>query len=151
MAYLAFQELGGAAAVRHMHRATPAADPVLPVNDRLTALEWSVVALARNDRRSSLRRPGRTAVAIRALFNQRNPMLADERLEALRRMAVLTWQDGYTVASHEVRAFVAAGFTSDQYETMVDSIGVAKANARRRVSTGRNRLQSTSLVESPSL
>ncbi|RZL51956.1 MAG: hypothetical protein EOP65_16515, partial [Sphingomonas sp.] len=47
---------------------------------RLTGLEWSVVALARKDALSSLRRPGRMASALGALFRQpHNPMLADER------------------------------------------------------------------------
>lgn len=136
MAYLAFQDLGGAAAVRHAYRAAPAPDPVPAADDRLTALEWSVVALARRDSRSSLRQPGRTATAIRALFNRPNPKLADERLEAVRRMAVLTWADGYAVSAAEVRAFLDAGFTAGQYETMVDSIGAAKARARRTAKAG---------------
>lgn len=136
MAYLAFQDLGGAAAVRHAHCVTPVADPVPSTGDRLSALEWSVVAIARKDRLSSLARPGRMSVAIRTLFNQRNPKLADERLEALRRMAVLTWRDGYTVPSHEVRAFLAAGFTPGQYETMVDSIGVARRGRQVAASPG---------------
>lgn len=126
MAYLAFSELGGAAAIRHAHAATPKADPIATVGERLSALEWSVVALARRDRRSSLNRPSRMSTALRAIFNQRNPKLADERLEALRRIAVLTWRDGYTVPSHEVATFLEAGFTPGQYETMVDSIGVAR-------------------------
>ena len=64
---------------------------------------------------------------LRALLKQRNPQLADARLEALRRVAVLSWQHGYAIASHEVKAFLAAGFTARQYETVVDGIGVAKA------------------------
>lgn len=136
MAYLAFQDLGGAAAVRDAHGATPVADRVPAAGDWLSALEWSVVAIARKDGRSSLARPSRLSVAIRTIFNQRNPRLADERLEALRRMAVLTWRDGYTVPSHEVRAFIDAGFTPGQYETMVDSIGVAR-RGRRAKFTGR--------------
>lgn len=132
MAYLAFQDLGGAAAVRNMHCVTPVADRVPTADDRLSALEWSVVAIARKDRLSSLARPSRMSVALRTIFNQRNPKLADERLEALRRMAVLTWRDGYTVPSHEVRAFITAGFTPGQYETMVDSIGVARRNRQTK-------------------
>lgn len=132
MAYVDFRELGSASGVGQPHLAQPFADVAPSGGDRLTALEWSVVAIARKDSRASLRQPGRIAIALRALFNQRNPKLADERLEALRRMAVLTWQDGYTVPSREVRAFLAAGFTPGQYETMVDSIGAAKAHRPRR-------------------
>ena len=134
MAYLSFSELGGVAAARaHVPSTLPApvADPVPASTERLSALEWSVVAIARKDGRASLDRPGRMAVAMRVLFRRHNPRLADERLEALRRMAVLTWRDGYTVASREVRAFLDAGFTTGQYELMVDSIQAAKATPRR--------------------
>lgn len=105
--------------------------------DRLMPLEWAVVAIARKDGVASLRRPGRLSTALRALFRQRNPKLADERLEALRRMAVLTWQNGYTVPSHELRDFLAAGFTSGQYETMVDSIRAAQARPQSRAHASR--------------
>ena len=125
-----FRGFDGNSAQSQMHG--PVADAV-PASERLSALEWSVVALAQRDGRASLSRPGRLSTALRMLFNQPNPRLADERLEALRRMAVLTWHHGYTVASQEVRAFVAAGFTLGQYELMVDSIGTAKANRAGRM------------------
>lgn len=126
MAYLAFPELGGIATGQGVDRPAARPDVVSLVGDRLTALEWSVVAIARRDGLATLRRPGRLSIAIGALFNHRNPMLADERLEALRRIAVLTWRYGYTVAPREVRAFLDAGFTPGQYETMVDSIAAAR-------------------------
>jgi len=123
MAYLACAEAGMSAPGEAV-TLTPRADTT-PA--RLTALEWSVVAIARKDRLSSLRSPGRMSIALGVLFGEgHNPRLADPRLEALRRMAVLTWHNGYTVPPHEVRAFLAAGFSADQYELMVDSIGVAR-------------------------
>jgi hypothetical protein len=100
----------------------------------LTALEWSVVALARRDSLGSLRRPGRLSVALGGVFGTRhNPRLADEKLEALRRMAVLAWHRGYVIAKSELQAFLAAGFSMDQYEAMMASISVAKMgpDARR--------------------
>ena len=133
MAYLTFQDLGGGTVLAQDHAMAPTRDVVPATGDRLSGLEWSVVAIARRDRPASLRRPGRMAVALRALFKQPNPKLADERLEALRRMAVLTWQDGYTVPSREVHAFLEAGFTSGQYETLVDSISAAKVIPPRTV------------------
>lgn len=133
MAYIDFQGFGSAAIVRQAHRTGPIADPLPSTDDRLTALEWSVVAIARKDKRASLRRPGRLSTALRMIFNQPNPMLADERLEALRRMAVLTWQHGYTVPSHELRKFLQAGFTPGQYETMVDSISAARVMPPRTI------------------
>ena len=133
MAYIAFQDFGGETAGRHAYRAGPSSDPVPSGAGSLTALEWSVVTIARKDGRASLRRPGRMSTALRALFNQPNPQLADARLEALRRMAVLTWRDGYTVPSHEVRAFLDAGFAPAQYETLVDRVSAAKIIPPRTV------------------
>lgn len=127
MAFIPFNEIGSAAAVRHAVQPVSYAPAEAPVEKaRLSALEWSVVALARRDRLSSLRRPGRLSTALRAVFAQPNPMLADERLEALRRIAVLTWHHGYAIAPAEVRRFLQAGFTTAHYEAVADSIGAAK-------------------------
>lgn len=125
MAYLAFAETGGAA---------PALTARTPVRDAaLSALEWSIVALAERDRLSSLKTPGRVAVAMAALFGgSHNPRLADPRLEALRRIAVLTWRYGYTVPSAAVKEFLSAGFSGEQYELLVDSIASARRPARGR-------------------
>jgi hypothetical protein len=124
MGYLAFSELGGGDV---LDRAAPLADKAAAAGPAptLSALEWSVVAIAWSDRLSSLRRPGRIARAI-GLFGGHNPRLADPRLEALRRMAVLTWHHGYTVPPHEVRAFTDAGYSAEQYELLVDSIAAAR-------------------------
>lgn len=126
MAYLAFSELGGGDVLERPSSVAEVGVPSAPA--RLSALEWSVVAIAWSDRLSSLRHPGRVARMMGGLFGGHNPRLADPRLEALRRMAVLTWRRGYTVPPHEVRAFHDAGYTAEQYELLVDSI----ATARRR-------------------
>jgi len=122
MAYLNFSEIQGApTAVRAPVTAdAPAAT--------LSALEWSVVAIARKDGIVSLSAPGRLSVALGMVFggSRPNPQLADERLEALRRIAVLGWHYGYTIPTDELRAFLAAGFTLDQYELVQDSIGRAR-------------------------
>lgn len=124
MAYTEFAEIGGAAP----------AGTIAPVRDAtLSSLEWSVVAIAERDRLSSLRTPGRLASAMGRLFGEgHNPRLADPRLEALRKMAVLTWNHGYTVPSGEVKAFIAAGYTPEQYELLVDSIAAARRPRRSR-------------------
>lgn len=112
---------------------TAAIAPVAQPVRELSALEWSVVALARRDSLGSVRQPGRMSVALGGLFGTRhNPRLADERLEALRRMAVLAWHRGYVVPQSELRNFVAAGYTVDQYETMMASISVAKMGGSAR-------------------
>jgi len=103
--------------------APTAADPVA----HLSALEWSVVAIAREDRLSSLRAPSRLSVAMGGLFGSRhNPRLADPQLEALRRMAVLSWHHGYTVPTSALTAFTDAGYTMAQYETLLASIAAAR-------------------------
>lgn len=130
MAYLAFAEKGldGLAFA-------PALTPVArPQDDTgFSALEWSVVSIARREKLSSLREPGRVANALYALFGG-SPVrpLANPRLEALRRIAVLSWQRGYSVEPHEVRAFYAAGFTAAHYELLVDTIIVRLEAERNR-------------------
>lgn len=94
----------------------------------LSAFEWSVVAIARNDSLSSLNEPSRLSIALGTLFGgaRRSPRLADSRLEALRRMAVLAWHKGFTIANTELRTFLAAGFSMGQYELLQRSIGAAR-------------------------
>jgi hypothetical protein len=121
MAFLAFSDLPGFA----VPAAAAAAQDSRP---GFSALEWSVVAIAERDRLSSLRTPGRMAVALGTVFGgKQDTRLADSRLEALRRIAVLTWHQGYRVAESAVRAFLAAGFTLDQYELLAGSITSARA------------------------
>ncbi len=138
MAYMAFDTIDAVAPVASP--AAPAALPPVATNadvskaaaSRLGALEWSVVALARRDSLSSLRSPGRLSTAMRAILRQNNPRLADERLEALRRMAVLAWHHSYQVPARELRAFFDAGFSMGQYEAVMGSIVAARAKEPRR-------------------
>jgi hypothetical protein len=135
MAYVAFGEQFDGAALTTASLAIPAdqSRKVSRAMEGFSALEWSVVAIAESDKLSSLRQPGRMAVAMGTLFGDRhNPRLADPRLEALRRMAVLSWHHGFVVPGHAVRDFTAAGYTLDQYETLVASIGAARARRQRR-------------------
>lgn len=130
MAYLSFAQPDLAYA--------PTAGPALramPEPARFSALEWSVVAMAEREKLSTLRSPSRMAVALGSLFGgRRNPGLADPKLEALRRLAVLTWHQGYRVAESAVRDFRAAGFTPDHYELLTGSIVAACTRRDRRKS-----------------
>ena len=100
---------------------------------RLSALEWSVVAMAERDGLASLREPGRFAAALGSLFGLTPPnRLANARLEALRRVAVHAWRNGWNVPDSELRAFVEAGFSLDHYELIQASIHKSRANARRQ-------------------
>jgi len=96
-------------------------------------LEWSVVRLARRDGLWTLRPYGRIRRFFRWLTGLGiNPKLADPRLEAIRRMAVLSWNFGFTVPGRDVVDFVAAGFSKDQYELMVSSIRAALTSSIQR-------------------
>jgi hypothetical protein len=85
-------------------------------------LEWSVIRLSRVHKLWTLRKPGRFTRFWNLLVARGTPKLANPRLEALRRIAVLSWHFGFTVPGDDVAAFLSAGFTPDQYELMVSSI-----------------------------
>ena len=124
MAYLNFSALEGSPV------AMPADMVITPRTETgFSALEWQVVAIAQNDRLSSLGKPGKLATALTMIFGgQRpNPELADTRLEALRRLAVHAWHRGYTVPRAAIRAFHEAGFSLEQYETLLASISRGRA------------------------
>ena len=100
---------------------------------RLSALEWSVVAMAERDGLSSIREPGRFLSALGSVFGVRRPnRLANDRLEALRRMAILAWHHHWNVPKWEIAAFLRAGFSIDHYELVQDSIGQARSSRSRR-------------------
>lgn len=89
---------------------------------RFTGLEWSVIRLARIDALWTIRPAGRLRRAWNLFLGRSNPELANPRLEALRRMAVLSWHYGFTVAGEAVAEFLAAGFSLAQYELLVSCI-----------------------------
>ncbi len=127
MAYLAKIETETAAPIALL--GIPANDTAKP---DFSPLEWSVIRLSRVDGLSTLREPGR----LRRLYNwvmgrTGSPLLANERLEALRRMAVLSWHYGFTVPGEDVANFLSQGFSPDQYELMVGSISDAISAPRR--------------------
>lgn len=97
-------------------------------------LEWTVIALARRDRISSLSEPGPVARALGSLFGLgRQSTLADPQLEALRRLAVHAWHKGYKLPVSEIKRFIAAGFSPGQYETLLASIANKRVERRRSI------------------
>jgi hypothetical protein len=140
MAFIDFTSaIGGAAALtaeRHLasNSVAPTVEPEVTADRAaLSALEWLVVSLARRDRLSSLREPGRIAVAMGVLFGkQPNPRLADPKLEALRRLAVHAWHQGFAVPVSAVKNFLAAGYTNDHYELLLASISSARLRRPER-------------------
>jgi len=115
MAYLQLTEQGAAALFDPRPAAAQATE--------LTPREWSIAYMARKDGLGSIRPDTRLARFFRMIFGiaRTNP-LSDRRLEALRRMAVLTWHHGFNVASSEIRDFLAAGYSERQYEMLVSRI-----------------------------
>ena len=118
--------------------AEPIAWTGVPANDTgkpdFSSLEWSVIRLARVDSVSTLRPAGRLGRFWRWLMGRTGtPMLANERLEALRKMAVLSWHYGFSVPGDDVANFLSAGFSPDQYELMVSSIRAALRSPQRIV------------------
>lgn len=89
--------------------------------------EWEVIVLAQRDGLASLREPGRIARALAWLFGADiNRRLADPKLEALRRLAVLAWHHGYQAPVSAMKAFKAEGFSVDQLELLLASIATSR-------------------------
>ncbi len=124
MAYVNFAETAPALVFRA---------PSLKKAASFSALEWSVVALARRDSLGSLRTPGRIAKAMAVVFGSRseNP-IADSRLEALRRAAVHAWHRSFAIPESEIERFYEAGFSPDQLELLLTSISRDRSVGRRR-------------------
>jgi hypothetical protein len=88
-----------------------------------SALEWSIVRLARGDGLSTIREPGPLRRFMNWLIGRTgSPKLANDRLEALRRISVLSWIFGFSVPGEDVAGFLSAGFSVDQYELLVSSV-----------------------------
>lgn len=129
MAYLDIAERGFATA--------SFAPPPLPQRDEtmraFTGQEWTIIGLAREDRLSSLREESEFKEFLRLIFGfERQRPLSNPRLEALRRIAVLSWHHGYNVAPSEVGAFLAAGYSPDHYDAMLAHIGHERAVSAKR-------------------
>ena len=113
----------------------PVALPAIAANSNtrpnFSPLEWSIIRLARIDRLWTIRTAGRLRRFWNWFVGRGNPELANPKLEALRRMAVLTWHFGFTVPGEDVSNFISAGFSPDQYELMAGSINAALSSPRR--------------------
>ena len=109
------------------------AEPAQPALATARQVEWSIVAMAERDTLASLREPGRFLSALTGLFGLKPAnRLANDRLEALRRISVLAWRKHWNVPKTELRNFFDAGFTPDHYELVQKSIGQARIAQRRK-------------------
>jgi hypothetical protein len=59
--------------------------------------------------------------------------LANNRLEALRRLAVEAWHNGYAVSPTALSTFRAAGFSAAQLETLLGAISFSRSPRKRRI------------------
>ena len=105
---------------------------------QFTDLEWSIIRLAQVHGLWTLR----PATRMRRFWNRLlarnpNPTLSNPRLESLRRMAVLSWQFGFTVDGQDIADFTRAGFSLEQYELLVISILGAGSNDNPLPNAGR--------------
>ncbi len=117
MAYLARIEPDGSDAIGIQAMVAPGA-----ADSEFSSLEWSVIRLARIDDLWTIRPPGPVRRFWNALLGRSNPELANPRLEALRKMAVLSWHFGFTIPGDDIGDFQSAGFSAAQYELLVTSI-----------------------------
>ncbi len=133
MAYIARIEPHTARPLVFQPKVVPASTPVAP-EPAFSARAWSVIRRARGAGLSTLREPGRIGRFINWLMGRGgSPELANPQLESLRRMAVLSWHFGFTVPSDDVADFLAAGFTPDQYELLVQSVRAAISAGSQRI------------------
>lgn len=100
---------------------------------QLSGMERRIVALARADGIASLRPQRKRGWFARLILGPTPPsaMLANERLEALRRLAVRAWHHGYTLPVSALKEARAAGWSEAQIGAVIDSIGRERAPFRR--------------------
>ena len=129
MAYLDLAQHGGAATLQFPFAAAqPARDVVPGFNQR----EWLVIRLARDDSLSSLREESDFKQILRKIFGyERKRPLSDPRLEALRRMAVLSWHHRYNVNASAIAEFLSKGYSIDQYDVMLAHMGAERASSQK--------------------
>lgn len=99
----------------------------------LSTLERRVVTLAREDGLNSLRPVRKRSWMARLILgpDRPSPVLANERLEALRRLAVQAWQHGYTLPVSALQEAKAAGYDETQIGAVIDMIGRSRPAVRR--------------------
>jgi len=101
--------------------------------DLLNDLERRIVELARGDGLVSLRPRRKRSWLTRLVFGPQapSPVLANERLEALRRLAVLTWHHGYQLPVSALREAQQAGYSEAQVGAVIDMVARLREPFRR--------------------
>jgi hypothetical protein len=112
---------------------TKSASIMIEAAGALSTLEQRVVALARADGLATLRPQRKRGWFARLVLGPTPPsaMLANEQLEALRRLAVRTWHHGYTLPVSALKEARAAGHSEAKIGAVIDIIGRSRAPFRR--------------------
>lgn len=99
----------------------------------LSELELRVVQLARVDGLDSLQPQRRRSRLGRLILGPPPPArsLANESLEAVRRLAVHAWHEGYQLPASALKAAREAGMTETKISAIVDAIGRSRPPVRR--------------------
>lgn len=111
-------------------KASPEAETQASVG--LSDLEWSIVGMAARDSLASLRTANRFWSLVNAIFGIKPAnRLANDKLESLRRIAVLAWRYRWNVPQSELQAFLDAGYSSDHFNLLQNRIAQARAKRGR--------------------
>ncbi|MFC3215140.1 hypothetical protein [Novosphingobium panipatense] len=91
----------------------------------LTEMEQRIVALARADGLQSLKPVRKRGWLARLILGPTppSPMLANEQMEALRRLAVRAWHHGYTLSASALAEAREAGYSDAKIGAVIDAIG----------------------------
>lgn len=106
---------------------------IVDVVQTFSDLERRVLDLARGEGLTSLRAPRKRSWLARLILGPTPPsrILANERLEALRRLAVHAWHYGYTLPASALRDAKQAGYSESQVGWVVDFVGRSRTQVRR--------------------
>jgi hypothetical protein len=125
MAFTDFRSPEGTAASSQVLIA-PAWDQTVSVAaaEDITPFEWRVVELAKNDERGTLLPLRKRGWFARLILGPQPPsrQLANEKLEALRRLAVHAWHDGYLLPVSAIKDAMQAGYTEMQAGRVIDTV-----------------------------
>lgn len=99
----------------------------------LSRFERRIVELARDDGLATLLPQRKRGWFARLILGPQppSPMLANEQLEALRRLAVQAWHHGYTLPASVMKEARTAGHSEAKIGAVIDLIGRSRAPFRR--------------------
>lgn len=132
MAFIDFKD-GALQAISGLAEAPFPAGAIAGTAQALTLLERRVVELARGDGLATLRPHRKRHWLAKLVFGPQppSPVLANERLEALRRLAVQAWHHGYQLPASALKEAHGAGFDETQISAALDMVARLREPFRR--------------------